>query len=69
MRQNEMRLTDVQALLRRECADAGGVTAFAEAHKIAKQYVSQVLNGHRPPSEKLCKALGIREDGTRWVKR
>jgi hypothetical protein len=63
-----MRLDDVLDLLRKRCADAGSLTAFAEAHDLDKQYVSQVLNGHRPPSERVCVALGIRYDGGRWIK-
>jgi hypothetical protein len=64
-----MRLEDVQTMLRKQCADAGSLTAFAEAHSLNKQYVSQVLNGHRPPSERLCDALGIVSDGERWIKK
>jgi DNA-binding transcriptional regulator YdaS (Cro superfamily) len=63
-----MRLADVLDLLRKRCADAGSLTAFAEAHGLNKQYVSQVLHGLRPPSARLCGALRIRYDGGRWIK-
>ncbi len=68
MAKREMRLTDVQKLLRRETAKLGGQAAYAEAHGLTKQYVSQVLRGLRPPSRRLCEALCIREAGMRWVK-
>lgn len=64
-----MRIADVQQLLAERCARSGGQRAFARAHKMNAQYVSQVLSGQRPPSEKLCKVLGIKPDGLRWVKR
>ena len=64
-----MRIDDVLRLLARQCNDAGGQAVFAKRHGLTKAYVSQVLQGGRPPSEKLCAALGIREDGMRWVKR
>ncbi len=63
-----MQLADVQKLLQREATKHGGQAAFAEAHGLTKQYVSQVLCGMRPPSRRMCEALGIREAGMRWVK-
>ena len=63
-----MRLSDVQQLLARRCQEAGSQRRFAEAHGMNVQYVSQVLSGHRPPSDKLCKVLGIKDAGRRWVK-
>lgn len=67
MRKREMRIDDVRELLASRCRDIGGQGAFARRHKLQVQYVSQVLLGKRPPSAKMCKALGIREDGMRWV--
>jgi hypothetical protein len=64
----EMRLEDVQSLLQKRCAAAGGQRAFATKHRLTVQYVSQVLLGQRPPSARLCKVLGIRADGMRWIK-
>jgi hypothetical protein len=63
-----MREEDVSDLLRRRCKEAGGQRAFARAHGLLVQHVSQVVNRQRPPSKNLCKALGIRPDGMRWVK-
>lgn len=63
----EMRLVDVQRLLRSRCEAAGSQRRFAETHGLTVAYVSQVLHGSRPPSAKLCKALGIKSDGERWV--
>ena len=63
-----MRLDDVQRLLEKQCARAGSLRKFAAAHGIHVQYISQVLHGKRPPSERLCQALNIRSDGERWVK-
>jgi len=67
MRKREMRIDDVRKLLASRCEEAGGQNAFARAHKLAVQYVSQVLLGRRPPSAKMCKVLGIRPDGMRWI--
>ena len=64
-----MRIADVRKLLDRLCAKAGGKRAFAQAHDLDETYVSQVIRGLRPPSDRICKALGIRSDGERWVKR
>ena len=63
-----MRLEDVQQLLQRQCDKAGGQIRFALSHGFTRQYIWLVLDGQRPPSAKLCKALGIRSDGERWVK-
>jgi len=64
-----MRIADVQDLLRQLCSAAGSRRAFANAHGLNVDYVYQVLSGRRPPSAKLCKVLGIKPDGMRWVKR
>jgi DNA-binding transcriptional regulator YdaS (Cro superfamily) len=64
----EMRLEDVQSLLQKRCGSAGGQRAFAAKHGLKVQYVSQVLLGQRPPSARLCKVLGIKADGMRWIK-
>jgi len=68
VRKRELRIVDVQELLRERCAAAGGQRAFAATHGFQVQYVSQVLHGQRPPSERLCQTLGIQPDGLRWVK-
>lgn len=69
MARKEMRLDDVQKMLRKACDAAGSLSKFAEANGLQKQYVSQVLSGGRPPSERLCDVLGIAPDGMRWVRK
>lgn len=66
--QRLLKLADVQKMLRKKCDEAGGVSAFSDAAGLKKQYIYQVLIGARPPSKKLCDALGIRDDGRRWIK-
>ena len=61
-----MRIDDVRELLRARCEEAGGQHAFSRRHNIAMQYVSQVIHGRKPPSAKVCKALGIRPIEQRW---
>lgn len=63
----ELRIEDVQKLLTKACEEAGGQTAFAEAHGFNRQFIIQVLKGVRPPSDRLCEALKIKPDGMRWV--
>ena len=58
----------VRQLLLARCAEAGGQSAFARAHGFSVQYVSQVIQGKRPPSEGMCDVLGIRCAGMRWTK-
>jgi hypothetical protein len=66
---HEMKLADVQRLLKRQCEQAGGLSAFAAAHGLTRQYISYVLKGQRSPGRKLQDALGIRSDGERWTKK
>ena len=67
MTRKALRIKDVQKLLAARCKEAGGQSAFARLHGVPVAYVSQVLLGRRPPSERMCEVLGIREDGLRWV--
>jgi transcriptional regulator with XRE-family HTH domain len=67
--QRLMRIEDVRALLAVHCKMQGGQSAFARKHGLTRAYVSQVLAGQRPPSPRLCKGLGLREDGQRWVRK
>lgn len=64
-----MTIEDVRRLLVQQCDAVGGQTAFAAKHDLTKAYVSQVVLGQRPPSEKLCDALGVREDGMRYKRK
>ena len=45
-------------ILRAECKAAGTQKAWAQAHDISPQYVADVLNGRREPSERIARALG-----------
>jgi hypothetical protein len=64
----EMRAEDVVELLRKRCAEAGGLRPWAREHGIAVQYVWQIISGLKPPSDTVAKALGLRPDGMRWVR-
>ena len=59
----EIRLEDVQKLLAKRCAEAGGQRAFARVLGINVGYLHKVLTGKSPPSERMCKAIGVREVG------
>jgi DNA-binding transcriptional regulator YdaS (Cro superfamily) len=67
VRKREMRAEDVSKLLQKQCQKAGGQRAFARAHGLLVQHISQVVRGERPPSKGLCDALGIEPAGMRWV--
>ena len=55
-----MTRVEVLALLRDECRKAGGQTAWARAHDVSKQYVTNVLHGWDRPGDKILAALGLR---------
>ena len=55
-----MTADDVRLVLRRECADAGSPSVWADAHNVSKQYVTNVLRGWDPPGDKILAALGLR---------
>ncbi len=63
----EMRQSDVQAMLRSMVEPSGSARAWAAKRGLSGSYVSQVIKGTRPPSDELCKAMGIKPDGMRWV--
>lgn len=63
----EMRQADVQEMLRKMVEPTGSARAWAAKKGVNASYVSQVMRGSRPPSEALCKAMGIKSDGERWV--
>lgn len=44
--------------LRNACKAAGGQSAWAKAHGVSPQYVSDVLRG-KPPGDAILSALGI----------
>lgn len=68
MPKKELRLEDVRELLEKLCHDAGGQREFARQHGLNVAYVSQVILGRRPPSDDMCKILGLKDDGRRWVR-
>lgn len=53
-------LTDAQlrAELLTRCNSIGGQSAWSRKHGIAQSTVSQVLGGHRQPTESIVNALG-----------
>ena len=59
--------SEVRRLLLQRCDQLGGQAAFARRYKVTRAYVSQVILGQRPPSARMCAALGIRDAGVRWV--
>jgi hypothetical protein len=52
---------DIIRLLRAAIEQEGSVTAFATRHSLPRTSVSNVLNGRRPASSTLVKALGLRK--------
>lgn len=50
---------DLIAILRSQCAAAGGQTAWAARHGFSPQYVCDVLAGRRDVSEAMANALGF----------
>jgi predicted RNA-binding Zn ribbon-like protein len=56
-------MTECQVIerLREASRDAGSVAAFARKAGLSLQYVHDVINGRRSPSERICQAIGIRK--------
>lgn len=50
---------DVITRLRDAIAREGSQKAFAQAHHISEQYLSDVLRGRREPGQKILDALGV----------
>lgn len=53
-------LPEVLARLREACAAAGGQNRWARENGLQYQYVSNVLHGRKPPSDRVLKPLGLR---------
>jgi hypothetical protein len=51
---------DVVRLLRASVEREGGQTAFAKHHGLDRPLVNMILNGKRPVSDVIVKALGLR---------
>lgn len=52
-------LADVYAALRSACATAGGQGKWALNHGMSAQFVCDVLNARREPTDRILKPLGI----------
>lgn len=52
---------EVQELLRKEVLNAGGVTAWAIAHKVDQASVSRALDGYKSPQPAVLAALGLKK--------
>ena len=53
-------LADVYGAIRRACREAGSQAEFADRAGLSQAYVSNVLNGRKPPSDALLAAIGWR---------
>lgn len=55
-------MTDEEAVekLRDAVKEAGNQSRFAERSGLPQSYISDVLNGHRRPSDKLLMSIGLR---------
>jgi DNA-binding transcriptional regulator YdaS (Cro superfamily) len=51
---------DVRKRLATACQTAGSESAWAKAHGLSQSYVNKVVNGRKPPSDTILKALGLR---------
>ena len=51
----------VVQLLKAAIEREGSISAFAKRHGLERSYLSSVLNGRRPVSSPLAKALGLRK--------
>lgn len=56
-----MVLEELQALLKKQCAEGGGVKKWATREGMSWSYVYDVLRGTRPPSKKILTALGMKK--------
>ena len=55
-----LELEDVIATLGSEVKRVGGQVEWAKKARVDRAIVSKVLNGHRPPSKAILKALKLR---------
>lgn len=51
-----------------ERIEASSLRAVAGEIGITPSFLSQVMRGNAPPSDKLAAYVGFHEDGLRWVK-
>jgi hypothetical protein len=52
---------DIVRLLRAAVEEEGSITAFAARHNLHRTNVNNILNGRRPVTRALTKALGLRK--------
>jgi hypothetical protein len=52
---------EVLQRLRSACDEAGSAKAWAAAHNVSAPYVSDVLQGNRPPGDGILKGLGLKK--------
>jgi len=52
---------DVARLLRTAVEREGGQSAFARRHGVDRAYLNMILNGKRPVSDSIAKAVGLRK--------
>ena len=50
---------DIRQLLAAKCKEAGSQAAWAKAHSVSGQYVSDVLAGRREPGDAVLAGLGL----------
>lgn len=55
----ELTMAEVKARLAEAVEMAGGVTRFAEQHRISVSYVSEALSNGKEPGPRIFNALGL----------
>jgi len=53
--------SDVLLLLRAAVEEEGNQLAFARRHRLNRAHLNMILNGRRPVTDKVVKALGLRK--------
>jgi|GraSoiStandDraft_4_1057263.scaffolds.fasta_scaffold1365732_2 DNA-binding phage protein len=53
--------SDIRLLLRAAIEQEGNISAFAKRHGLERTNLTNVLNGKRPVSSSIAKALGLRK--------
>jgi hypothetical protein len=57
----ELTETEVGAILKQRCREAGGQAEFARRFGVSGAYISYVIHGQKRPSKRLCEVLGLRQ--------
>jgi hypothetical protein len=53
---------DVRALLREDVARYASRAMWAQAHGVTRQYLHDVMKGHREPGPSILRALGLQRN-------